>query len=98
MIVDSAVSIFKPNLSPGRRDPWLRLSAAILKQSVADFWSSDPIAALSALAFYLDDSNGAPLYLDCLGFELSGEAAFRRVVIARRRKSGKIGGNVARRT
>lgn len=47
--------------SPARLNPYLRLAASMCKRAVFDLRSDDPITAVDALGFWLDDG---PIWLD----------------------------------
>jgi len=64
-------------LSPGKRDPWMRLVAAIVERAVNDLGDIDPISALDALDWFLGD---AYVYLDALGYELDTDQILEKVV------------------
>lgn len=59
---------YKPtNIAVGQVDPGAALVAAVLCQSLEDLRSPDPLKAVDALLFWIDDQAGAVVWLDFLG-------------------------------
>jgi hypothetical protein len=54
--------------SPAAQNPWIRLTAGILRQAVADLRSPDPCLSLDALEFWL--SEDAAVLLEAVGFSV----------------------------
>jgi hypothetical protein len=58
----------KPNsIAVGAIDPGAALVSAVLCQSLEDLRSHDPVKAVDALLFWVDDTCGASVWLDYLG-------------------------------
>ena len=55
-----------PSLSIGRKNPWMRLAAGVVKQALKDFHEDDPVKRVDALLFLI--SPDAPWFLNTLGF------------------------------
>jgi hypothetical protein len=73
-----APTYLDPQPSRARLDPWLALTAAILKQATADLKSRDPVQSLDALAFWMSPT--AQEMVDALGWEIELENHFDRLI------------------
>jgi hypothetical protein len=68
-------------------DPWLALTAAILKQACADLKSPDPVQSLDALAWWMSDT--AQTYVDALDWNIELERHFDRLIeVTNAKKTG----------
>lgn len=59
----------KPHIEVGEVDPGAALVSALLCQSLDDLRSPDPLKAVDALLFWVDDTCGAACWLDYLGLD-----------------------------
>lgn len=64
-------------------DPLLQLAGAVCRQAVEDYYSSDPVVSLDALAWWLDPA-GAGLFLGAMNLENDPDLIFRRLINARK--------------
>lgn len=62
--------------SPGKRDPFLHLLAAVAKKAAVDLRSKDPIEALDSLDWWLCDAH---IVLELLGFSINADDIFQKV-------------------
>lgn len=55
------------DVSPVANEPALHLAAAVCKQALFDYLSSDVVTALDSFCWWLDEA-GAPFLMDAIGY------------------------------